>query len=118
MKILPKLILLILVSSITHLNVYADEPLKCGKEWINIHKNNPDLIGIHVQQLPDCIGDREEDYKGQHPVMIIYIFKGGRAHTVFYTPSGQVTDGYWGDTPHWALKLLVKDLKLDVRCTY
>lgn len=97
----------------------ATKLVKCGTEWINIHKGNPDLIGIHVQQLPDDIEDRK-DYAGKHPAMVIYLFKGGRAHTVTYTPSGQVEDGVWHDVSEdsWIWKHLVDDMKEDVECAY
>lgn len=114
-----KAILLLLLFLLTQSCAQAIELKKCGMEWINIHKNNPDLIGIHVQQLPDNVQDRE-DYVGKHPVMIIYIFKGDRAHTVTYTPIGQVQNGAWWNIPkdHWARKSLVEDNKVDVECAY
>ena len=119
MKNITRLVCFLFFVLISQSCVNAIELKKCGAEWINIHKNNPNLIGIHVQQLPDDIKDRE-DYVGKHPVMIIYLFKGNRAHTVTYTPTGQIQNGVWWDIPtdHWARKSLVKDLKTDVECAY
>lgn len=100
--------------------VFAENKLtKCGIEWINIHKGNTDVVGIYVQQSPDNIED-EADYIGKHPAMIIYVFKSGRAHTVTYTPTGQIQDGAWWSTPkdHWVRKLAVKTFNLDKRCAY
>ena len=93
--------------------------IKCGTEWINMHKGNVNLIGIHVQQYPDNLQDRS-DYKDKHPAMIIYIFKDNRAHTVTYTPTGQIENGIWWNIPdkHWARDSLAKDMKTEVECAY
>jgi hypothetical protein len=119
MKNYKKLMLVVLFFLLTQSSAYAVKLVKCGTEWINIHKGNPDLIGIHVQQLPDDIKDGE-DYAGKHPVMVMYLFKGDRAHTVTYTPTGQVENGVWHviTKDHWAWKSLVKDTKDDVECAY
>ncbi|MCI5209561.1 MAG: hypothetical protein D3910_12405 [Candidatus Electrothrix sp. ATG2] len=100
-------------------NAYAVKLVKCGTEWINLHKGNPDLIGVYVQQLPDDIKDAE-DYVGKHPVAVMYLFNGNRAHTLTYTPTGQVQNGVWHDISkdHWAWKFLVKDQKNDIECAY
>jgi hypothetical protein len=93
--------------------------VECGKEWINIHKNNKDLIGVYVQQYPDGIPEHKY-YEGKHPNMIIYVFKGGKIHTVTYTPSGQVQNGGWNTVKkdHWVYKQMSKDLNLKKTCEH
>jgi hypothetical protein len=66
--------------------------------WVNIHRRNPDLVGVWVQQLPDCAGDHDR-YVGRHPAMIIFVFKNNKAHQVEYDPDGRVTSGFWWDIP-------------------
>ena len=66
--------------------------------WINIHKKNPDLVGVRVQQLPDCMGEHDS-YRGKHPAMVIFVFKNNKAHQVEYEPDGRVTSGFWWDVP-------------------
>jgi hypothetical protein len=91
----------------------------CGYEWINIHKNNPDLIGVYVQQYPDNLSDRAA-YEGKHPCMVIFVFKGNKAHQVEYSPTGQVENGFWWDIPagHSLLNNISKDLKPDIYCGF
>ncbi|MBE7526018.1 hypothetical protein HS096_07145 [candidate division WWE3 bacterium] len=98
---------------------FASQPVACGKEWINLHQNNPDLIGIYVQQLPDNMADASA-YRGKHPSMIIYIFRNAKAHQVEYTPSGQVENGFWWDISpnHWIYSRLNSNLKEGVTCSY
>jgi hypothetical protein len=100
--------------------VFAETKLvQCGTEWINIHKENPDLIGIYVQQFPDNNADKR-DYIGKHPSMIIYLFKNDRVHIVGYTPTGQVEEGGWSSVSQveWVKKAASQDFKLDVECRY
>lgn len=94
-------------------------PIACGKEWINLHSKNPDLIGVYVQQSPDNKADIA-DYRGKHPAMVIYVFKNQKAHQVSYTPSGQVEEGFWWDIPagHWVLKDMTTNFKESVFCHY
>ena len=91
----------------------------CGSEWINIHKDNPDLVGVYVQQFPDNAADRTV-YEGKHPAMVIFVFKGNKAHQVSYTPTGQVENGFWWIIPEGS-KLLEKissNLKPDTYCAF
>ena len=89
----------------------------CGSEWINIHSENPDLIGVFVEQYPTHKEDHAL-YEGKHPAMVIYVFKGNRAHQLSFTPSGQVRDGFWWDIPvgHSILEDMSTGLKLEVIC--
>jgi hypothetical protein len=77
---------------------WAKQPIACGREWVNLHQHNPDLLGVVVQQFPDNEDDARA-YRGTHPGMIIFVFKHGKAHQVEYTPSGQVENGFWFDIP-------------------
>jgi hypothetical protein len=83
---------------LTSTPVWATQPIACGRERINLHKNNPDLLGVEVHQLPDNEDDAKA-YRGTHPAMIIFVCKHGKAHQIEYTPSGQVEDGFWFDIP-------------------
>ena len=97
----------------------AAQPIACGTQWINLHRNNPDLVGIYVQQLPDNKADQAA-YRGRHPSMIIYLFKAGRAHQVSYTPSGQIEEGFWwsAEPGHWIYAKVSKDFREDVFCHF
>ena len=97
----------------------ASQPIACGKEWINIHQKNPDLVGVYVQQVPDNKADATV-YRGKHPAMIIYVFKNGKAHQVSYTPSGQIESGFWWDVPpdHWIYSHLDSNFKEGVTCAF
>ena len=65
-------------------------------QWVPIHEKNPDLVGVYVQQFPDCDGDGEAKlYEGKHPCMIIYVFKNRRAHQLGYWPDGRIRSGFW-----------------------
>jgi len=89
----------------------------CGSEWINIHGENPDLIGIYVRQFPDHKEDRPL-YEGKHPALVVYVFSDQRAHQVSYAPSGQARDGFWWDIPegHSILDEMSTELKRDTIC--
>jgi len=91
----------------------------CGSEWINIHKKNPDLIGVYVQQFPTNFDDRAA-YEGKHPIMVIFVFKGNKAHQVEYSPTGQVENGFWWDIPvgHELLENISSNLKPDTYCGF
>ena len=97
----------------------ASQPIACGKEWINIHQKNPDIIGVYVQQVPDNKADAA-DYRGKHPAMIIYVFKHGKAHQVSYTPTGQIANGYWWNIPpnDWIYSHLDANLREGISCEY
>ena len=71
-------------------------------KWVNIHKNNPDLVGVRVQQFPDCEFDAMR-YEGKHPAMVIFVMRNGKVHQLDYDPDGRVTSGFWWDAPtnHW-----------------
>jgi hypothetical protein len=79
----------------------------CGEGWVNLHQKAPALLGAYVQQLPDNKAD-EARYRGHHPAMIIYVFKGGWAHQVGYSPSGQIEEAFWwrlqGEMGDWVTK--------------
>jgi hypothetical protein len=104
-----------IVGSMAH----ANQPIACGKEWINLHKKNPDLIGVYVQQYPDNKADVAK-YKSKHPTMVIYVFKNRKAHQVSYTPTGQVEDGFWWDIPkdHSINSRLSTDFKESIFCAF
>lgn len=97
----------------------AVQPVKCGTEWINLHKNNPDLLGVVVQQYPDNSYDKTF-YENTHPAMVIYIFKNNKAHQVSYSPTGQVESGFWWDIEdrHSIYERMTKDFKEDISCAY
>lgn len=118
MKISKIAVLLVLLFS-SVLSCATTKIVKCGSEWINIHKNNPSLVGIYVQQFPDSIPERKS-YDGMHPVMLIYLFNNDRAHTVTYSPTGQVQTGVWWDVSkeHWVRNKVIDDFKDNVECLY
>ena len=95
------------------------EQVPCGSEWINIHSKNPDLLGIHVQQLPDNLADQNA-YKNKHPAIVVFIFKGNKAHQISYTPSGQVESGFWWRIPegHKILNNINTNLKENIICGF
>lgn len=64
--------------------------------WVNIHEKNPDLVGVYVQQFPDCPHDAAR-YEGKHPATVIYVFKNNKAHQMEYAPDGRVLSGFWWD---------------------
>lgn len=70
----------------------------CGSEWINLHDNNPDLLGVYIRQLPDNKDDQAQ-YVGKHPALVVFVFANNRAHQLSFTPSGQVSSGFWWDVP-------------------
>lgn len=109
------LILLFLIPSVA----YSAQPIECGTEWINIHKNNPDLVGIYVNQLPDDIEDAKL-YKGKHPVAVYYLFANDMVHCVKYTPIGQIEDGTWWPAKEspWIYEKVTKEFKEDVFCHF
>jgi len=112
-------ILVFLALTAMALSALASQPIACGKEWINIHQKNSDLVGVYVQQVPDNKADAAA-YRGKHPSMVIYVFKNGKAHQVEYTPSGQIENGFWWDIPpgHWIYDRLDSKVKDDVTCAY
>ncbi len=112
-------ILALLYLTTMALPTLALQPIACGKEWINIHQMNPNLVGVYVQQVPDNNADAAA-YRGKHPSMIIYVFKDGKAHQVEYTPSGQIENGFWWDIPkgHWIYNRLDSNVKNGVTCAY
>ncbi|WP_196160495.1 hypothetical protein [Reinekea sp. G2M2-21] len=97
----------------------ATQPVACGKEWINIHKGNPKLVGIFVSQLPDNIEDAKL-YNNAHPVSIYYAFSDNMVHWVSYTPTGQVQDGRWYSAKEspWLKEVLTFEFKNDVTCRF
>ncbi len=62
--------------------------------WKNVHKKDPNLLGVRVQQFPDCAYEAP-NYEGCHPAMIIYVFKDMRCHQMDFTPSGQLQEDFW-----------------------
>jgi hypothetical protein len=77
--------------------------------WENRHPNDKNLVGIWIQQFPDCAEDTEEmhRYEGKHPSMVYYIFRSGRCDAFDYEPDGEVTVAGWvKETPDWMLKNL------------
>ncbi len=110
------LFLFIAISVVGH----ASDLVPCGKEWINLHKKNPDLMGVYVQQSPDNGDYDEAAYKGKHPSMIIYVFKNEKAHQVSYSPTGQIQNAFWWNIPKndWIYSRLSTDFKESVSCSY
>jgi hypothetical protein len=110
---------LLLLLTATAWPAVAVQPIACGKEWINIHQKNPDLVGVYVQQVPDNKADAAV-YRGKHPAMIIYVFKNGKAHQVSYTPSGQIESGFWWDIPpgDWIYSHQDSNFKEGVTCAF
>ncbi|MBA3662576.1 MAG: hypothetical protein H0W64_12725 [Gammaproteobacteria bacterium] len=62
--------------------------------WNNKHKDNNDLIGVRIQQFPDCAGE-SKPYEGKHPAMIIYVMRDGTCNQVRYSPEGKITEDFW-----------------------
>lgn len=93
--------------------------VECGSEWINIHKDNPNLVGVYVSDVPDNVYDAKA-YKGKHPVSVTYLFQNGQAHSVEYSPSGQVQDGIWFKMPKERRNFgeLITELKTNVVCKW
>ncbi|MDH5433179.1 MAG: hypothetical protein OEY19_04480 [Gammaproteobacteria bacterium] len=119
MKTIVKLTFLLLCSLFNAKYLFATQPIACGKEWINLHKNNPDLIGIYVNQTPDNLDDAKL-YKNAHPVSVYYLFSDDTVHVVSYTPIGQVQDGKWysAEKMNWLKDKVSKDFKNDVFCAF
>ncbi len=80
--------------------------------WTNIHKGNKDLVGIHIQQFPDCQYEAGR-YEGKHPAMIIYVFKNNKAHQVGYEPNGVIRSGFWWNIPEGDRIWNILDIRLD-----
>lgn len=103
---------------ICSLSASAQSPkVLCGSEWINIHRDNADLIGVYVEQFPLIEADRPA-YEGKHPVLVIFVFKDNRAHQLTYTPTGQVKAGFWWKIPYGdsVLRNMSSDLKPGTVC--
>jgi hypothetical protein len=85
--------------------VISTKAVWCGDEWINIHMDNPNLIGVIVQQKPERIRKSKskeiqkqyELYSFKHPFQVTFVFKNNKAHIIRYTPIGQVMIGFWED---------------------
>ncbi len=76
--------------------------------WKNVHKGDPNLLGVRVQQFPDCAYEAPE-YEGQHPAMVIYVFRDKRCHQMGFTPDGKVDGDFWWDNaPDWLVETLEK----------
>lgn len=94
------------------------EYVECGKEWINLHKNNSNLIGVYISQTPDNVDDAKI-YANSHPFAITYLFKDGSKHVVRYSPIGQVQSGRWyskGKKMNYGE--LIKDLRPNIECVW
>ncbi len=63
-------------------------------QWVNIHEKNENLVGVRVQQFPDCQHDAKP-HEGKHPAMILFVFRDGAVHQLAYDPDGRVTGGFW-----------------------
>ena len=107
--------MLILISQASQ----ANNPIACGKEWINIHKGNPELVGIYVSQYPDNLEDKQVN-EGKHPVAVYYLFSDHLMHAVTYTPSGQIQNGNWysAEDNEWLYKKVTKEFKENVFCSF
>jgi len=98
---------------------YAEEKIACGNEWINIHKGNPELSGIYVEQYPKNEADKKH-YKGKHPASITYLFSDYMMHQISYSPSGQIQNGNWwsAEDSLWLYKKAKKEFKNNVSCHF
>jgi hypothetical protein len=77
--------------------------------WTNRYQGDPTLAGVVVQQFPDC-GAEAPEYEGQHPAMILFVFKDGRVNQNGFEPDGKVREDFW-----WKLKdgdALWKDVRM------
>ena len=64
--------------------------------WTNIYRDDPNLAGVTVQQLPDGDdGFSLEERNGKHPCMILYAFWNDRYRQMTYTPGGELMDAFW-----------------------
>lgn len=66
--------------------------------WVNKYPGDPGLLGVRVQQFPDCPDDAA-GYEGRHPGMVLYVFKDGRVNQVEYEPDGMVHADFWFTIP-------------------
>lgn len=76
--------------------------------WTNVHQGDPDLLGVRVQQFPDCPHDAPR-YENRHPAMIIYLFKDRRYHRMGFAPDGKIQADFWrNNAPDWLIETLEK----------
>lgn len=73
--------------------------------WVNRHLHDKRLVGIWIQQFPDCsfVAKRHES---KHPCMVYYIFADGRRHGLHYEPDGTIEAESWSRAPGWMLEHL------------
>jgi hypothetical protein len=73
--------------------------------WEHRHPKDKNLVGIWIQQFPDCSFDAPR-YEGKHPCMVYYIFADGRDHCFHYLPDGSIESEGWSQPPAWMLENL------------
>jgi len=113
-----KYILLTLLVSFCN-SVFAVEKIACGNEWINVHKGNPELTGIYINQYPENKSDKKH-YIGKHPATVIYLFSDYMMHQITYSPTGQVQNGNWwsAEDSLWLYEKAKKKFKNNVSCHF
>lgn len=82
---------------------------------MNLHEKNENLLGFSTKQFPES---NNPSYEGAHPYLVVFTFKSGPAHFVYYSPSGQVLGGDWEriEEKHWAYKGMKKPDELWHEC--
>ena len=101
MKSLFLLLCVILMSACAHQtgSVASTHPEDTTRDptidaWINPFKDDPQLAGVIVQQLPENPYDQKA-WLGKHPSMIEFFFWDGRVQQRDYEPDGTQTDSFW-----------------------
>ena len=61
--------------------------------WVNRFADDPALVGVRVQQFPDCEYEAE-DYEGKHPCMIIYVFQDSYAFQDGFEADGSLSSSF------------------------
>ena len=69
-------------------------PKPAPATFVNLHSHDKGLLGIRVQQYPDCRRERSR-YVRKHPCMIVYVFNDGRAHQTSFSPGGKPEEDFW-----------------------
>ncbi len=59
------------------------------------HSKNENLIGIRIQYFPDSSYD--QSYTGEHPCMVIYVFRDGKKHQLEFYSDGSKKADFWSD---------------------
>ena len=62
--------------------------------WKTFHRDDPELLGVRVQQVPDS-NDQKKKYLAGHPALVLYVFRDHRVHQLGFTPDGKVKEDFW-----------------------